>query len=493
MGICLNYINTEGALSDWVPNIKFIYKSYYTNKTPPSLWKPQTKEELYNAYKLYWEFLADKINILNNENKKEALNILLRTTRLIIKYGPQNDNTVFEYIRKFSSYNWINKKDLLKAINDIIHYEKKCLSSNALKHWKTFSEELTGQSFSDRLKRFVEMNFLTDYFIKSEGHSEEFINNKLKELVREILKKPELLEVEYCWLLTTNARRGSRFGEILGELDTKNILLKKLIEKQINYGEAGGAFLLSGYFRSLYKRKPEEWKKQLELLSTKDKTIELMAELIWRTELNNEMAIKILTLIERGKLDINNLSMFTMGGGILKLPEKTFLSWIKALMKTNQGNLIIITLDLLSTYYTRKKDITIPETIVEKILLHKTFWENPERINLRSGTIEYEWTELAKLFLTQVKEEDKVRNLIEHLIKYFGDSNSIVGDYHTSPQTILWNLLNDYSKLIWNITKKYIGPPKDNRAFYLHEWLKGRRKYAGGEIDPTFSKKGAME
>jgi len=201
---------------------------------------------------------------MDEEIKKEALDILLGSTRLMIKYRNKSDTIIFDYLKRFSSYSWINRKILLEKVHEIIHFEKTFLTEKELEMWEFFIDELTGQSFSENLKRYVSMNFLTDYFDDGDEHSYEFIDNKFKELVNEILEKPELLDQEYSWLLKGNATRGAKFGEILGQSDKKNILLNRLIEEQIKYGEIGGSFVLAGYFKALYERELEEWIRQIE-------------------------------------------------------------------------------------------------------------------------------------------------------------------------------------------------------------------------------------
>ena len=55
--------------------------------------------------------------------------------------------------------------------------------------------------------------------------NEKTLNNNIRKMAETVLQDPELLNSEYCWLMTGETRRGHIFGYELGQLDLENKFL----------------------------------------------------------------------------------------------------------------------------------------------------------------------------------------------------------------------------------------------------------------------------
>ena len=80
---------------------RIVRDEYIGNKRMPELWQAKTYDEVYQSYRSYWKSLADNVDNLDDEIKEKAIDILLNSFRLIIKYAPESDHFLLDYLRDF--------------------------------------------------------------------------------------------------------------------------------------------------------------------------------------------------------------------------------------------------------------------------------------------------------------------------------------------------------------------------------------------------------
>jgi len=161
---------------------KTVGAEYQGSRPPPDLWTPKTYKEIYDYYRKVWGYLEENLEEFDDEIREDAIKTLLDSARGIARASLPLSEMVTATIRKMASYTWLERSRLLREVSMIIHYDSKEMPENILEEWISLKDELTGSTFSDLLKRFVEMDFSEDYFHDGKKHDRKWRNHKYHKL-----------------------------------------------------------------------------------------------------------------------------------------------------------------------------------------------------------------------------------------------------------------------------------------------------------------------
>lgn len=453
--------------------LRMVEAEYQGGKPLPKLWKPKDLNEIIKYYKQVWKNLEEHLEVLEEDLREEGVEILLSSIRGLSVIHPELDEMARATINKMSSIPWIEKEKLIEVVSQILHYERSKMDEDTYVKWNKLKDNLIGSDFSSLLKRFVSMNLLEDYLMDSDRYNTKWVEINIDKLVKKCLENPDLLESEYEWLLTEKAKRGYLFGYRMGIKDINLIFLEKLIEKykKINAINANVSMqVFGGYLNAMYEKDSALWEEKIEELSNDQLFRKFIPELTALSGMTTKIALNILNLAKNGYIEIEAFRVFQYRSVIESMSQKIFNEWIKFLLsdKTHKGALIA--LELFYSYYHDKKEV--PYKLTLSILLHPVFWNNPKNV-LHYQMIDYYWKEIALKLVDQYP--DTVEKIAEQVTKYLGNAKSITVKTHFVVQEVLYELSIREPKSIWRIISKYLGPPIDERAFYLNEWLRGKK------------------
>lgn len=449
---------------------------YQGARAPAELWTPRTFKEIFDYLRMVWGYLNENLIGFDEEIRDEAVGILLQSARGIASINPSLSEMVVQTFRKLSSYPWIDKSRLLEAVLRITHYDSEKMPESTLESWIKLRDELTDSSFSGLLKRFVGMELLEDYFHDGESYDTRWVESKACELGKKAMENPNLLEPEYSWLTTEQAKNGHLFGYELGKLDAEFSLLEKLMQEQKKTGPKGSVHFLGGYFRALFEKNKLLWEDKLESLSKDDSLKRFVPELTWRSGITDRAAKRILLMAEKGEIEIDAFWIFRFGGVIKRVSEPIFVDYVNFLLEEPSGLGPLIALELSYFYHadssrTPNKDLTLT------LLLHPAFWEKGKSVPQNQLMRRYYWKELARILISQFPETEDL--LAEQVIKFLGDERSIAAGFHTQIHEILVEMVERNPDKFWVTIAKYLGPPIDRRAFYVRSWLRGEKGLTG--------------
>jgi len=454
----------------WGGFTRMVGAEYQGARAPPKLWTPKTYKEIFDYYKKVWTYLEENLEKFYDEIRDEAAKILLESARGIASIHLSLSEMVRKTIRKMASYSWLDKTKLLEVVSHVTHYDGKKMREDVLEDWITLRDELTGSSFPELLIRFVGLDLLEDYFHNGEHYDTKWVESKIHELAEIVTRNPELLEPEYSWLTTERAKRGYQFGYELGKLETDFSLLEKLIEEQKKAGPNGNVCFLGGYFRALFERNVSLWENKLELLS-KDETLKrFVPELTWRSGITDRAAKRILSMAEKGEINIDSFWMFRFGGVVKHISEPVFIDCINFLLKETSGLGAVIALSLFYSFYLQS-DKTLNKDLALTLLLHPAFWDGAKNVPINQTV--YNWKEIANTLIKQFPETGGL--FADQIIMFFGDERSIAHGFYSQLHEVLLEIVKKKPEEIWVKITKYLGPPIDRRAFYLKEWLRGEK------------------
>ena len=382
---------------------------------------------------------------------------------------------VFDTVKELVKQPYTDKKKILKMVVRILYYDGKYdtqrLSTEARQRWEGLRDELIGDDFHSRLKRYAGMNLLEDKFDKRK-HYVEGAHPQVKKLAQQAVESNDLLRPELDWLVTTGAENGYSFGYELGKTDKDFSLLPTLLDAQRNAGENASVYFLGGYFRALFEKELERWEDRLDALIKDEKLNIWIPELTWRSGLTDRAGLRVLNLAENGIITINHFGMFRAGGVTRGLSEKVFKKWMKFLLDHSDIDAATIALSLYDFYYRHQQEKPpLPIQLTLRLLRHQALFQKSET-NQFDQMVDYHWAEIGKAFVKRYPE--KSLKLADKMLKHFGESGTIVGGFQSEPQTVLTEITRQHPEEVWRRVAEYLKPRKYSvRAHRLKQWLQG--------------------
>ena len=449
--------------------LRTIGSEYQGLRKEPQLWMPKTYGELFDAYRQVWKLLCEQLDDLLEDERQQAIDILLRNSRGLGEIQNLSD-MVIDTIGELLEKSYVDKKKVLAEIIQILHYDGKHLPPQIRQRWEQLKDNLTGHDFSSLMKRYVGMDLLEDKF-DEEGNQVDQTQARIEELAQQAVGNSDLLQSELDWLVTTEAQNGYRFGYALGRIDKDFSLLSTLLEAQRNASENASVYFLGGYFRVLFEKEREEWEKQLDTL-TEDKKLNVwVPELTWRSGMSDRAVLRVLDLAKKGIVGVENFRMFCVGGAIRDLSEVVFKEWIEFLLGGLDTFSISIALDLYHFYYLNgESKYALPEELTLRLLTHPLLFQKPQT-GRRDQMDYYYWAQIGKSFV-QIYPERSLE-LTDKMLEHFGENDTIFEGFDGQTQTVLNEITKVYPQAVWEKITKYLGPPIDSRAFHIKEWLRG--------------------
>jgi hypothetical protein len=449
---------------------------YQGLRQEPNLWMPETYGELYDAYRHVWQLLHTYIKQehLPEDERQQVVKILLQRAQALAQFSALTD-MVIDTIDELAQQPYVDRKRILADVVRILHYDGRQLPQYTRQRWEYLKNSLSGSDFSSQLKRYVGMDLLEDSF-DEQGNRVDQISPRIMELADQVIANPELLQADLQWLVTAEAQNGYRFGYELGKRDTTLSLLPSLLEAQRHVINNPSVFFLGGYFRALFEENQQRWEEQADLLVEDEVLRKWLPELTWRAGLSDQSALRLLNLAEQDLIDIGYFRLFTAGRVIQTVSEDIFRQWIELILESSHSYAISIALDMYYTYYLdSESEHVLPEQLTLLLLQISSFLPFLQE-NKRDSMGDFHWSEIGKKFVQLYPERSTI--LADWMLEHFGQDNTIFERYS---QTIL--VLNEiaqrYPQEVWTLITKYLGPPRDRRALYIQQWLRG------DDVSPT--------
>ena len=443
-------------------------------------WEPKTYGELFDAYRQVWQLLSGQFECLPEDERQEAMGILLERASRIAR-RPNLSNMVVDTIQMFSEKTYVDNRLLIKTVVEFLHHNGKELPDDIRQRWEHLKDELIGSDFHSLMRRYVGTNLLVDAFDENENYFEEG-HPQIHALAQQAVEEPHLLQSELQWLVTAEAHNGYAFGYQLGKKDDGFVILPTLLEAQRNAGENASAFFLGGYFRALFESNVTDWEKQLDALIEDNTLNVLIPDLTYHSGMTDRAGLRLLKLAKAEVMSVNSF-VFFFSSAIDGLSDKVFTGWIKFLLNCSNELAVPIALKLYYFYYVHgKQEVTLPRDLTFQLLVRPARFENliPNQMNSMTG---HYWTEIANAFLNLYPEKDL--EFVERVIPHFGKKGTIFGTFNTKAFSVLTELTKRCPEQVWQHTSKRL----EERDFFLEKWLK-----EGDSEDPfsTAEEKGAL-
>jgi hypothetical protein len=342
-------------------------------RTEPDLWKPKTYGELFDAYRMVWNFLWESIDSLPEEEQQRAVDILIQESGNL-GINPNLAEMVTDTLGELAQKPSVDQKKILTQAIQVLHYHGKDLSPEIRQRWEGLRDSLSRNDYPSLLRRYVGMNLLEDRFDAEGNRIEDQVQPRVQKLAAQSVKNPRLLEPEMEWLVTTEAQNGYSFGYALGKGDQGFAMLPTLVEAQRNAGENSSILFLSGYFRAIFEEDTAEWEKELDALAQDEALCAAVPELTWRSGISDRAATRVIELAEEGAIDVEALRTFGLGSVLDSVSPEIVNRWLEFLLSSSEKYAISIALDLHHFYYGRKKERPYPEEMTLRLLTHPSLF-----------------------------------------------------------------------------------------------------------------------
>ncbi len=439
----------------------------------PKLWDPKTYGEWWDAYRQIWQLLFEQLEYLPEDEREEAVEIMLGRAGAIARIRKLSDMVV-DTVKKITDNRYASEKQIIETISRILFHDDSYVDNKGLlpeirQSFGQLRDELIGSDFHSLMQRYVGMDLVEDLLVESRDGVDK-IKSHLETLAKQSIDKPALLESELSWLVTTEAKNGNKFGYELGQRDDSLSLLPMLLEAQRNAADNASAYFLGGYFHSIFDRDLSLWEQQLENLCTDTTLNVLVPSLTHYAGLTDQAGLRILKLAENDIINIYDFEIFKYKNAITSLSENVFQTWIEFLLKNTDRSAIDIALKLFYNYYiSSKQEPALPDELTFQILSHQALFKESD--NYRYDTMtDFYWTETAKVFLSL--HPRKALELVQLMLVPFGNDGTIFDNFSQSC-SFLTEATKEYPTEVWTYVSMYLDS-RDNfsRTISLGNWLK---------------------
>lgn len=454
---------------------------YYGLNGKFELWKPKTYGELWDAYRRNWNALYDALPEFNEENRVKAGEVLSQSIRGMLLHLNIRDE-IIGWVRSLIESEYVSNGEITKEVVLILNYDRKRLPDGVVKQLEEIHDQLSGETFTDILHRYVGLSIIEDEYDEN-GNKKDIVPDKLSKLAEQALDNPTILNGELEWLTSDKPENAYSFGFELGKLDVKERFLSAIINTQRQSTEASSVHFLSGYLQSLRRRDTNRREEILDEIAPDPSLRPRIAEITWRSGMTDRAMQRVLETVKDGTISADELRMFGYGSAIEPLSPKMFEELLEFVLNCHTTRSPSIALDFASFYYETKKLAIIPEGLGLDVILEPSLFV--ERQEHREHMDDFYWHRVAELYIKQYphREMEIARKLIENL----GNDNSIINGYRDDPIKILNEITKRHPEEIWDLISDYVSPIKDSHGLHVMWWLNGGMSFGtprpGGAIN----------
>ena len=435
-----------------------------------------TREQIKNYYIEVWSLINEKFNNYNGKIKQKSLEIILNNSRHLLQIPFMKEmvlKTLIE-ISKINDYRQI----ILEKIIQILHYESKKLDQDIKEVLGEIKGDLTGSDFPSLLRRYVGMDLVEDRFDEN-GEYGDYTSDKIKELAKQAVENVKLLEKEFDWLFSEQARKVNFFGYSIAKLDKNFTLLDKLINLRKKYKDTT---LFGGYLSFIFESDKDLWEKVINSFYEDSAIQKLLPQLIWRSGISDNSLQKIISLAKENIINEDDLWIFTYGRAIEKVSEKLFEDYVRVLLGYKRRKATALAINCFDAFYLRddeKKDsINLPKDLTLDLLLSEGLFIDDQR-EVRYQLESYHWKRIADNFIKKYPKESI--KIAQKIIQNSDKNNGFLDDIHNGVDEVLNKIACIHPKKIWEEIAKLLEPPHGRGSFFLSEWLKGGSFFREGE------------
>jgi hypothetical protein len=289
---------------------------------PPPEWNPKNREDIVKAVNSALGLIDSAVLLPDREIQITALELILSKARELIQFG-----FVDQVLNYFSLIQQTYQEliaELIRTVENIIHYDEKKLPETTAKKVKVFRDQLIGKSYHDLMVRYVMVDLLEDHL----KDGEKAAKNKIRQLAIKSIDSPELLENELNWLITNQAKNAYFFGRMLGDIDEKNQLFTR-IRQLIEESKGSSILFYSGYLSALKIRDELLYRQTIDKWLIANIATTTILEIIWRSGASDWDAAVIIKMLKENRIAPAQIQMFLYGAWFKNINIGIFVEFLR--------------------------------------------------------------------------------------------------------------------------------------------------------------------
>jgi hypothetical protein len=368
-------------------------------------WQPKTYGELFDAYRAVWNMVLEVSRGWDREERMRANSVLIQVATGLIRIENLKE-MIFYTLEKLVEDDANDVREMVKFVTTNLRFHKERLEPESIARIEYLKQALEGTSYASRLRRTVLFSDWGELRLKDEK-GEDPLQAKVETLAEEGAKNPETLFPVLPELVKDVGVKLFDFGYALGRHDKNRVFLDWILDLQKKAGKSGMSQLLSGYLGFLSESEEAVWESSLERVMSDNELIHLTGDLIWRTEVNNKILIKMIEELKRGRMSAESFRSLAYVGTPEKIKTENLVEGINELLKADKKG-AGIALEITYGWYCHEKTSTaLPEDVISQVLTDKTVL-----LNLSDGSGDWYWQEI---------EQQYIKRNPKHIFELFGN------------------------------------------------------------------------
>jgi len=369
---------------------------YQRGRVIPPEWHPRTKDEVRETRSSALHLLDTPLNDTEIVVRRQATDVLLQSARGLVATGLADE--VLPRLKSLRMESYQERREVRGTVQDTLKYEGSRLSQDRRTRFEALLRELEGESYTDRLRRWVG-KWTTADWLRADDEDPERPHREIAKLAVEGFESPSVLREELDWLASAEAQNVWAFGYTLGQQDAEHDWLAHLVE----YARHGsGLVLLAGYLRGRGDCGESPWREDLldEWAEQEPGLAQAVYEATWRGEPSDRGADRLTRLVHLGRIEPMQLGILAWGQWMLPLSAGSALRAIEALAMDPSDHATEQALGML-----RRRVDHFPQ---EKPGLSEVAWQllsRPQALASGRDLVAYHWSEVAGIYLN----DDPVR------------------------------------------------------------------------------------
>ena len=428
-------------------------------------WIPKNYDEIINYRITVLEFLESLLSQCDETIRNKIIHILFESSRDLFK-NSKTAKLLFSIIKTIHEKKFVDKESIVDFITKELKYNDQ-LSLDIKNNLITLlNNDVIGNDFSSKLYRYVGMDLIAD---RADNNYESLFKTRICELIDDS-KNYELIKNKLTWLVSSDAKNGYHFGYELCRHDTKFQLLQDILKtyRNMNYDpKSSTCHFLGGYMRKLNEIDHDKCEQILDEIFNDSVLYRIIPELIWRVELNDKFAKKLLTLLNKPDMDYNIFQYF-QHGPFGNISNVIFMNWIEKIIEYNTKDSIILAINLLDN----QLDYDFNWNLASKELIFNLLTSAYLSDSHYDVMLQHYWINITKRFI--IAYPIMCIPIAKHIIDNFPGESIFSINLSSECTIILDDIVSKHPTQLWKLVSKYLIP---NSKFlrYIVFWLRGRR------------------
>jgi len=308
----------------------------------PVEWRPKTWGEVWEARRSALRLLDRALADPEPQVVEAARGVLFATARGLA--GERLADEILPRLQNLPLRSDSECQAMRELLQDLLRYEGEVLTEEQRQCVEQWANDLAGDSFHDRLRRWVgAVSFPDREELSDAGKTPEEMAASMAD---EGYRDPDALRPELKWLASADAMHFYFFGRRLGQLDSDHTWLEDLLTQIRNGGNPG---LLTAYLHGRTDSGEGEWVEQLldEWAQNDESLAPAAFDATWRRGGSDEGGVRIISMVDKGWISPAALGTLAWGGWVDPLSASTMASLMQRIIRdegpqATEGALLLV-------------------------------------------------------------------------------------------------------------------------------------------------------